>query len=57
MAHALLSNDYMGRKAGELITNITDREADTIVRLGLGEKLAEEPTKPEPKAKGEKSAE
>lgn len=57
MAHALLSKDYNGRKAGELLQNITQREADTIERLGLGSEVKEEPAKADAKGKGEKVAE
>lgn len=56
MAHALLSKDYNGRKAGELLTDITDREVKTIERLGLGSEVKDEPAKADTKGKGEKAA-
>lgn len=57
MAHALLSKDYMGQKAGTLLKDITDREVKTIERLGLGSEVKDEPAKAEAKGKGEKVAE
>lgn len=56
MAHALLSKDYNGQKAGTLLMNITDREMKTIERLGLGSEIKDEPAKAEAKGKGEKTA-
>lgn len=57
MAHALLSKDYNGQKAGTLLKDITDREVKTIERLGLGSEVKDEPAKAEAKGKGEKVAE
>lgn len=56
MAHALLSKDYNGQKAGTLLKDITDREVKTIERLGLGSEVKDEPAKAEAKGKGEKEA-
>lgn len=55
MAHALLSKDYAGNKAGTLLKDITDREVKTIERLGLGTEVKDEPAKAEGKGKGEKT--
>ncbi len=57
MAHALLSKDYNGSKAGTLLKDITDREVKTIERLGLGSEVKDEPAKAEAKGKGEKVTE
>lgn len=55
--NVLLSKDFKGRKAGELLTEVSGAEAGAIERLGLGAILKEEPAKAEAKGKGEKVAE
>lgn len=59
--NVLLKLDYGNKKAGELLTDVSETDARTIESLGLGDILKEEPAKdepakPEPKGKAEKSA-
>lgn len=59
--NVLLNLDYKAQKAGTLLTNVSQLDAEALERLGLGvilkdEPEKDEPVKAEPKGKGEKVA-